>query len=105
MNDYRITLTQRAKDDIIDIGDYITYTLSEPDISKNFIKNLRTSISQLKRFPYKFPLVQDDTLQNQGIRCMPYKNYYIFYEVVEIMQVVIVIRIGYGKRNWKDILA
>ena len=104
MNDYRITLTQRAKDDIIDIGDYITYTLLEPDTSRKFIKGLRNSISQLKFLPYKFPLVQDDILQNQNIRCMPYKNYYIFYEVVEIMHVVIVLRIGYNRRNWKDIL-
>lgn len=42
---YRIRLTQRAKDDTIDIGDYITYTLLEPDISSNFIKGLRASIS------------------------------------------------------------
>lgn len=104
MDNYHLTLTERAKDDIIDIGDYITYTLLVPDTSSNFIKDLRNSISQLKFFPYKFPLVQDDILQSQGIRCMPYKNYYIFYEVIETIQVVIVLRIGYNKRNWKDIL-
>ena len=38
MNEYRITLTLRAKDDIINIGDYITYTLLEPDETvKNFV--------------------------------------------------------------------
>ena len=105
MNDYQITLTKRAKDDIIDIGDYITYTLLEPDTSKTFIKGLRQSISQLKFFPYKFPLVQDDILQSQSIRCMPYKNYYVFYEIVEAMQVVIILRIGYKRRNWKGILS
>ncbi len=104
MNEYRITLTPRAKDDLIDIGDYIAFTLLEPDIARNFIKGLRNSISQLKYFPCKFPLVQDDILQNQGVRCMPYKNYYIFYEVIDILQVVIVLRIDYNKRNWKDIL-
>lgn len=104
MDDYRITLTKRAREDIIDIGDYITFTLLEPDTSGNFIKGLRNSISQLKFFPYKFPLVQDKVLQKQGIRCMPYKNYYIFYEVVEIMRVVIVLRSGYNQRNWRDIL-
>ena len=105
MDKYRINLTQRAKDDIIDIGDYITYTLLEPDTSSKFIKGLRNSISQLKVFPYKFPFVQDDILKSQGIRCMPYKNYYIFYKVVDIIKVVIVLRIGYNKRNWKDILS
>lgn len=53
MDDYRITLTKRAREDIIDIGDYITFTLLEPDTSGNFIKDLRNSISQLKFFPYK----------------------------------------------------
>lgn len=56
MNDYRVTLTQQAKDDIISIGDYIAFTLLEPDISRNFIKGLKNSILQLKLLPYKFPL-------------------------------------------------
>ena len=105
MNNYRVTLTRQAKDDIIDIGDYISYTLLEPGTSRNFIKGLRNSISQLKYFPYKFPLIQDDILQHQGIRCMTYKNYYIFYEVIEAMQVIVVLRVGYNQRNWKDILS
>ncbi len=104
MNNYRITLTQRAKDDIIDIGDYISETLLSPDTSTNFIKGLRNSISQLKFFPYKFPLIQDNILQRQGIRCMPYKNFYIFYNVIENEHTIIILRIGYNKRDWKQIL-
>lgn len=104
MNDYRIILTEYARSDITDIGDYITFSLSAPDISKSFINGLRNSISQLKLFPYKYPLVQDNILNNKGIRCMPYKNYYIFYKVIEITHTVIVLRIGYNRRNWKDIL-
>ncbi len=80
MSEYRTTLTKRAADDITEIGDYIHFSLSKPDISRDFIKGLKTSISQLKLFPYKFPLVQDTILQKQDIRCMPYKNYYIFYK-------------------------
>lgn len=104
MNDYRITLTNRAKNDIIDIGDYIAYTLSEPDTSRNFIEGLKASISHLKDFPYKFPLIQDDILKSQNIRCMPYKNYYIFYKIIESNHFVIILRIGYNRRNWSDIL-
>ena len=47
MDEYQLLLTERSKDDIIDIGDYISYVLLQPDISKNFIKNLRNSISKL----------------------------------------------------------
>lgn len=105
MNEYRIVLTSRAKDDIIDIGDYISFTLLEPYTSQTFVKGLKKSISQLKYFPFKFPLVQDEFLQTQGIRCMPYKNYYIFYKVFSVPKIVAVLRIGYSRRNWKDILS
>ena len=56
---YRIMLVPQAKNDILNIGDYITYTLLEPDISRNFINGLRLAISELSIFPYKFPLAQD----------------------------------------------
>ena len=71
MSDYELTITQRAKDDIIDIGDYITYELLVPEISLQFIKNLRNAIQQLRNFPYKFPLVQDEYLKQQEILRSP----------------------------------
>lgn len=104
MNDYHIFLTQQANADIINIGDYISFISSEPDISKKFIEGLRNSILQLKLFPCKFPLIQDPVLQSHGIRYMPYKNYYIFYKVIESTQIIIILKVGYNKRNWKDIL-
>lgn len=104
MNDYQIAFTSRAKDDIINIGDYITFTLLEPDTSKNFITGLKDSISQLKYFPYKFPLIPDNTLQMQNIRYMPYKNYYVFYTIIDILQIVIILRLGHKRRKWTDIL-
>ena len=45
---YRIMFTRRAKDDIIDIGDYITYTLMEPETASNFVSGLREMILTLK---------------------------------------------------------
>ena len=104
MDEYRLLLTERARNDILDIGDYISFILLQPDISKKFIIGLRNSISKLKKSPYKFPIIQDDILKQKNIRYMPYKNYFIFYEVIEPMRVVIVLRIGYNQRNWKDIL-
>lgn len=104
MIEYRLKITRRARKDIIDIGDYIAYILQEPDISKSLIRGLRHSISQLKFFPYKFSLVQNPMLKGKCIRCMPYKNYYVFYEVAEEEKCIIVLRVGYNRRNWLDIL-
>lgn len=104
MPDYKIILTRRAKDDIIDIGDYITYTLLEPETARNFIIGLRNAMSRLKELPERYPLVDDVVLASQGIRCMPYKNHYIFYEIMDMMKTVIILRVGHNRRNWKEIL-
>ncbi|WP_050640275.1 MULTISPECIES: type II toxin-antitoxin system RelE/ParE family toxin [Clostridia] len=104
MPDYSIILTRRAKDDIIDIGDYITYTLLEPETARNFITGLRSAMGRLKELPERYPLVDDVVLASQGIHCMPYKNHYIFYEIMDMMKTVIILRVGHNRRNWKEIL-
>ncbi len=104
MSEYNIVLTRRAKGDIIDIGDYIAYTLLEPETSYKFVTGLRNAIATLKSSPNRYALVDDCVLASQGIHCMPYKNYYVFYEVEEERGIVIVLRIGYNRRNWKEIL-
>lgn len=103
-NTYQIVMTRQAKQDVIDIGDYITYTLLDPDTSRHFIRNLRKAISTLSSFPYKYPLIQDNILAEQGIRCMPHHNYYIFYKIIADKNIVIIVRIGYHRRNWKNLL-
>ena len=100
--EYQIRLTQKAKEDIEDIFQYITYELSEPNISRQFIQNLKKSIFQLQFFSYKFPFIQD--LESKEIRCMSHKKYYIFYKVVDDLHMVIIIRVGYMRRNWRHIL-
>ena len=104
MSEYHIEITRRAKEDIIDTGDYITYTLLEPQTAQNFVKGLRKAISSLHDFPQRYPLVDDPILRLQRIRCMPYKNYFVFYEIVESFCVVQILRVGYNRRNWKEIL-
>ena len=101
---YCITLVPKAKVDILSISDYITFTLLEPDISKKFINGLYLAISSLEIFPYKFPLTQDEILMRYNIRCMPYRNYLVFYKVIEEQKVVSILRVGYNKRNWRSLL-
>lgn len=102
VDEYQIRITRKAKEDIEDIFQYISQELSEPNISKKFIQNLKKSIFKLRFFPRKFPFIQDVELKE--IRCMPYKNYYIFYKVIDDVHTVVIIRAGYMHRNWQRIL-
>ena len=104
MKECNVVLTRKAKNDIIDIGDYIAYTLLEPETAYRFVTGLRSAISTLQELPCRFALVDDLVLSSQGIHCMPYKNYYVFYEIEETVNTVIVLRVGYNRRNWKEIL-
>ena len=100
MDSYQVELSIVAYKQLKSIGDYITYTLLEPETSKRLIKGLRRSISNLSTFPYRYPPF--DIKRN--IRCMPYKNYNIFYSIDEIEKKVFILAIGYKKRNWIHIL-
>ena len=88
MSEYRIEITRRAKEDIIDTGDYITYTLLEPQTAQDFVKGLRKAISSLHNFPQRYP----------G------RDLHAHYVLVERFFVVQILRVGYNRRNWKEIL-
>lgn len=104
MDRYRIVFGQNAKDDIIGIINYITYTLRAVDASNNLIKGLYKSISHLSYFPYKFPIVKNSSFTNMVVRCMPYKNYLFFYEIIENEKTIGILRIVYKQRNWKNLI-
>ena len=104
MPKYKVVLTRQAKTDIVGIGDYIAYTLLEPGTAGKFVNELREKIAGLKGFPKRYQLVDDVVLSSQGIHCMPYKNYFVFFEVIDTVNTVIVLRVGYNRRNWQKIL-
>lgn len=103
MNNYQIRLSPRARDNIIDIGDYISHSILEPLISNRFIKDMKRSILTLRQFPYRYPVINPND-NRPDIRCMPFKNYYVFYTVNDDIQTVSILSIGYNKRNWTRLL-
>ena len=54
--------------------------------------------------PERYTLMRDEILAKQGIRWMPYKSHYVFYQVVSHAKKVIVLRVGYNRKNWEIIL-
>lgn len=48
---YRIVLTSHAKDDLIDISDYMTYTLPKQKMALDLVRRLRMLIASLEEFP------------------------------------------------------
>lgn len=104
MRSYNVLITHRANLDLEDIGDYIAYTLLEPETAKRIIRGIRKKVYSLKTFPARGAELVDKVLREQGIKCLTYKNHHIFYQIIEESKTVIILRIGYNKRDWKNIL-
>lgn len=104
MNLFKIAITRQAQEDMTSIGDYIAYTLEEPETASKFIADLRAAVLSLHSFPYRYQLIDDPVLSSQGIHSLTIKNYYVFYQISDELNTVVVLRVGYNRRNWKEIL-
>ena len=103
MDNYQIKYTQASYNDIMQISIYITYTLLEPEISKQFIKSLLESIRSLDIFPFRYPIIHYLKL-DYILHCKPFKNFYIFYSIDETLKEVDILRILYNKRDLTKLL-
>lgn len=101
---YKASITATAKRDYYEAEYYMAQKLYSHIGVVNLAKSFREAIKDLKFFPTKYPLCNDDLLRAWGIRFVPVKNYLLFYVVREDEQAVYVIRFLYGKRDWQNIL-
>ena len=102
--DYKVHITASTKQDYYKAEDYIAQKLYSYSGAFNLAKSFREAINDLKFFPKKYPLCNDELLHMWGIRFVPVKNYLLFYVVREDERAVYVLRFLYSKRNWQKIL-
>jgi len=103
-NEYAVIIAEPAKEDLIEIDDYISIELNAPVAACNILLLFRKSFGMLSASPYSHPKVRDDRLIAQGYRWLAIKNYLVFYTIDEKSKVVAVERILYSHRNWVHIL-
>lgn len=104
MKKYNILITKPAENDLREIGEYIANELREPFIAQNTVVSIAAAIEKLEKIPLRNALVLDEELAHKGFRKLLVDNYIIFYLVSEIHETVTIIRILYGKRDWKNLL-
>ena len=103
-NEYAVIIAEPAKEDLIEIDDYISIELNAPVAVRNILLLMHKSFALLAFSPYSRPKVRDDRLAAQGYRWLAVKNYLVFYTIDEKSKVVAVERILYNRRNWAQIL-
>lgn len=76
-----------------------------PDTAIRYIRDIRANISELRKSPKKYRLVEDEPWHSRGVRRMNAKNFAVFFYVYEEYSEVYVQNIIYQKRDLPRVLA
>lgn len=104
MTRYKVVVTSKAYEDLYNIVQYIKVELLEPQVARSMLEKLESTISSLESLPKRYALVQFEEFAHRQVRKVAVENYIIFYVVNEYEQIVRVLRVLYGKREWQDLL-
>ena len=100
---YSIDITDKAHDDLNEILSYIAETLCAPMAASNLAESIEECYDILKVNPLIYPLSNMPKLAKKKIRRIPVKNYLIIFKVDEAMDIVHILRVVYGARNYIDL--
>lgn len=100
MENYKIKIFPRAKQDMEEVIDYLN-TLS-PDVALKYYDLLVEEIAGLSQIPERCPRPKDLALAARGYRYLIVKNYLVFYVIAG--DTVQIRRILYARRNYKGLL-
>lgn len=97
----KVVLSQEAKEDLTETGDYIAYQLRNKAAARNFVSRIRTAVTSLAQFPESGTPLAFAGL-NIVYRYLVCGSYLIFYHLSE--NTVQIDRILYGRRDYLSIL-
>ena len=101
---YGIRITPRAYNDLDDIYSYLAGESMNEEAGIHLMDRIETSILRLKDFPMSGSYVNDDILKNRGYRKLLVDNYIVFYLVDESENIVVIMRVLYGRQKYQDFL-
>ena len=101
MKTYQVFITDTAFNDMNDIINYIANELFEPHVAEKLLGTFQDAINSLSDVPHRHKIVELAEIMNKTIRMFPIENYIIFYAINEKVGCVDIVRVLYGRRNWK----
>lgn len=96
-------LTKRAESDLDGIVSYIAIDLANPQAASDFVDKLLYNIGEARVFPENSSLVDNEFLQLENVRKKLIGNYIMYYLPNTVENIILILRIVYGKQNITDI--
>ncbi|MGN8855912.1 type II toxin-antitoxin system RelE/ParE family toxin [Catenibacterium mitsuokai] len=96
-------LTKRAESDLDGIVSYIAIDLANPQAASDFVDKLLYNIKEARFFPESGSLVDNEFLQLENVRKKLIGDYIMYYLPNTVENIILILRIVYGKQNITDI--
>lgn len=104
MIEYKVMISEVADADLEEIVDYIAVNLQEPVTALNQMGRIKDAMMSLRTMPERHGVVSDKYRAFKGIRLLPIDNYLVFYTVNKAAEMVGIVRMLYGRREWETLL-
>ena len=101
---YKLLVSEDAHNDIRDIMGYMVRELKSSQAAEGFLFDVEESYRRVLDNPLVYSLCTDIRLERLGYRKIVIKNYLILYRVDEDKQIVYIVRIVYGARDYQKLL-
>jgi toxin ParE1/3/4 len=99
VDSFEIVITPDAEADLLEIRDYIAYTLRVPDVALDYIGAIRKEIEKLSYMAASIAPVDKEPWRSRGVRKIIAKNFFIYYRPDESSGRVYVMNVIYAKRD------
>ena len=97
---YEVIITERAKQELKEIYDYISKSLMEENTADKLINKIEKELLQLEDIPEGFSVIEKYRKKDFEYRRLPINNYVAIYRIDTEKREVYIIRIVYGGRNY-----
>lgn len=101
---YQLVYLPLARKDMVDIVQYISLDLCNPDAAGKLAEELIKAAENVLAFPYRNPVHMSIRPLKHEYRKIIVKNYMMFYWIEEQTKTVTIARVLYYKRNQKKLL-
>lgn len=96
---YEVKITRQAKEQMVEIVDYISGELLAPDAAIHLLDKIENNIMSLSELPERFQLIEEEPWRSEGIRKLVVHNFLVYYWINEMDYKVQVISVIYDKRD------
>ena len=97
---YEVIITERAKQELKEIYEYISKSLMEENTADKLIDKIEKELLQLEDIPEGFSVIENYRKKDFEYRRLPINNYVAIYRIDKEKREVYIIRLVYGGRNY-----